>query len=433
MKESLGISQVVLSRCPSCSENFANIYCQNICSPNQSVFTNVTRFFNRTNDLGKEEVGVLEYQCYYKQSFADQAFDSCKGVRVPSTGGYAIGLMCGKYGATLCNSKRWLDYQGDTSNGLAPLKISFQLTTDGTAIGDIRPLNETAWKCSEPVRGSGEKCSCSDCMDSCPAILLPPAAPSFEMGRMHGILFMCLFLLCFLLLLFVSFLVVQNCSICVWQKAKPPKEVTTRLSCSQKLSLAMHKSLTRAFSRWGAMMASYPITVILISAVVVAVLSSGIVFIQLTTNPVELWSAPDSQARQEKDFYDQHFGPFFRTNQVILTAKNRPDYIYDSVILGKNNFSGILSKDILLELLELQTRLRDTEIWSEKHGRNVSLKEVCFAPLNPQNSSLSDCCVNSLMQYFQNDATLIEKEANQTMNGQTGTVDWRDHFLYCTK
>ncbi|EPQ18084.1 Niemann-Pick C1-like protein 1 [Myotis brandtii] len=98
-------------------------------------------------------------------------------------------------------------------------------------------------------------------------------------------------------------------------------------------------------------------------------------------------------ARREKAFHDQHFGPFFRTNQVILTAPSRPSYQYDSLLLG--------------------------------------LRDVCYAPLNPNNASLADCCINSLLQYFQSNRTRLLLTANQTLTGQTAQVDWRDHFLYC--
>ncbi|XP_039381762.1 NPC1-like intracellular cholesterol transporter 1 [Mauremys reevesii] len=178
---SLAISQAVLTRCPACSENFANIYCQNICSPNQSLFTNVTRFFNRTTILGTRQVGVLEYQCFYNQSFADQSYDSCKGVRIPAAGGYAIAAMCGKYGATLCTSQRWLDFKGDSSNGLAPLDIDFQLVPANGAVGEgIVPLNGKTWRCGEAVSADGEPCSCLDCAESCPQIPAPtPQPPPF--------------------------------------------------------------------------------------------------------------------------------------------------------------------------------------------------------------------------------------------------------------
>ncbi|XP_034615410.1 NPC1-like intracellular cholesterol transporter 1 [Trachemys scripta elegans] len=429
---SLAISQAVLTRCPACSENFANIYCQNICSPNQSLFTNVTRFFNRSTGLGRQ-VGVLEYQCFYNQSFADQSYDSCKGVRIPATGGYAIAAMCGKYGATLCNSQRWLDFQGDSSNGLAPLDIDFQLVPANGAIGEgIVPLNSKTWSCGKAVSADGEPCSCLDCAESCPQIPAPtPQPPPFKVGSLDGVLFVCCLLFCLLTVLFGAFLVWRCVSRSRQASGEGRQRQRDQLTRSEKLSQATHRVLGEMFRRWGTMVASHPVSVILVSAVVVVGLSCGMVFIQLTTDPVELWSSPDSQARQEKDFYDQNFGPFFRTNQVILTAKGRPSYTYDSLLLGRKNFSGILSMAVLLDLLELQTRLQEIEVWSEKEGRNVTLKDVCYAPLNPNNASATDCCVNSLVQYFQNNRTRLEMTASQTQGSQTGMVDWKDHFLYC--
>lgn len=98
--------------------------------------------------------------------------------------------------------------------------------------------------------------------------------------------------------------------------------------------------------------------VLLLSLIVVAVLSVGLKDIKLTTDPVELWSAPNSRARQEKEFHDTYFDPFYRTNQVILTAPGRKSHIYDSLLFGPQNFSGIMSKELIIELLELQTRIQ---------------------------------------------------------------------------
>lgn len=89
-----------------------------------------------------------------------------------------------------------------------------------------------------------------------------------------------------------------------------------------------------------------------------AVLSVGLKDIKLTTDPVELWSAPNSRARQEKEFHDTYFDPFYRTNQVILTVPGRKSHIYDSLLFGPQNFSGIMSKELIIELLELQTRIQ---------------------------------------------------------------------------
>lgn len=94
------------------------------------------------------------------------------------------------------------------------------------------------------------------------------------------------------------------------------------------------------------------------SAIIVAIFSAGLKSIELTTDPVDLWSAPDSRARQEKNFHDTHFDPFFRTNQLILTAPDRKSHVYDSLLFGKQNFSGVISKDLIIELLDLQKRIQ---------------------------------------------------------------------------
>uniref|UniRef100_A0A8C5WR56 NPC1 like intracellular cholesterol transporter 1 n=1 Tax=Laticauda laticaudata TaxID=8630 RepID=A0A8C5WR56_LATLA len=432
LEESLVLLQSVLSRCPACTENFSNIHCQNICSPNQSQFINVTRDFNGTF-LNVTVRGVLEFQCFYSQQFAEGIFQSCKGVRMPATGGYVMDAMCGKYGAAACTTQHWLDFQGDTSNGMAPLAISFQLKPGDWAAEEtgILPLNETVWKCSEAVHNSPE-CSCPDCEQSCPAIQLPPSEyQPFKVGTMDGVLFVSILLFGVVALSFMSLLLWQRRSSPEKQKGHSREDTVTKLTTSEKVSQAMYDFLVKAFSSWGTLVASNPIKVILLSLAIVAGLSSGMMWMELTTDPLELWASPDSQARQEKALYEEHFGPFFRTNQIILTAKNPSSYIYDSLFWGRKNFSGVLSQAVLLDLLDLQIKLQGLKIWSAKHQRQVTLQDICYAPLNPQNASLSDCAVNSLLQFFQNNQTLLHMTANQTVGKKNGTVDWRDHFLYC--
>ena len=46
---------------------------------------------------------------------------------------------------------------------------------------------------------------------------------------------------------------------------------------------------------------------------------------------------------------------------------------------------------------------------------------------------MTDCAVNSLLQYFQNNVTNLDAKVNMTELGVTKEVDWRDHFIYCVK
>jgi Niemann-Pick C1 protein len=55
----------------------------------------------------------------------------------------------------------------------------------------------------------------------------------------------------------------------------------------------------------------------------VAILSYGALSLQITTDPVELWANPTSRSRMEKDYFDEKFSPFFRTNQIFAKPKNQ--------------------------------------------------------------------------------------------------------------
>uniref|UniRef100_A0A8D3EDK2 SSD domain-containing protein n=1 Tax=Scophthalmus maximus TaxID=52904 RepID=A0A8D3EDK2_SCOMX len=416
LEMSLTLSKAVLIRCPTCAENFAHLHCINTCSPNQSQTVKITKVMNITQ-LGETKEVVVGYQAFLSTTFADGAFQSCQNVRIPATGGLAIATMCGRYGAKLCNPQRWYDFQGDSSNGLAPLDIDFRLVKEGDTEGlpkGVIPYNGRALMCNETTPSGGQVCSCQDCQESCPSVSHPPPPPGpFRLLGTDGFLVISLILLCLLLFAFVLYISV-SC-----------------LAKSQKNSMAAQAFLSLEFRNWGTFMATYPLTVLLLSAAVVAVFAAGLKSIELITDPVELWSAPDSRARQEKDFHDTHFDPFFRTNQLILTAPDRKGHIYDSLLFGLQNFSGIVSKDLIIELLELQKRIQNIEFWSDDLNRTASLKDVCFAPLSPNNVSLTDCAVNSLPQYFQNSIDNINAKVNMTELGVTKEVDWRDHLIYC--
>lgn len=66
--------------------------------------------------------------------------------------------------------------------------------------------------------------------------------------------------------------------------------------------------------------ATYPWLTLLFGACLVIVFSFGIKYVQLTTNPVKLWASPTSRSRLERQYFDSHFEPFYRTEQVIINA-----------------------------------------------------------------------------------------------------------------
>ncbi|KAF3858124.1 hypothetical protein F7725_011325 [Dissostichus mawsoni] len=183
-------------------------------------------------------------------------------------------------------------------------------------------------------------------------------------------------------------------------------------------------SLRTLFTSWGSFCVRYPSVVILGTLILVVASSGGLIYMRITTDPVELWSSPSSQARQEKDYFDSHFGPFFRTVQLIITTPIEDTFIYSPYFGGSDvPFGAILRKDILHQVLDLQLQIED--IVATYEGQDVTLMDICLAPLAPYNNN---CTILSVLNYFQNSHDVLDH-----LKGDDFYVyaDFHSHFLYC--
>lgn len=281
LESSLALSRAVLVRCPSCAENFAHVHCINTCSPNQSQTVKVTEIMNVTED-GITRDAVIAYQAFLTTTFANASFQSCQNVRIPATGGFAIATMCGRYGAKDCTPQYWYDFQGDSSNGLAPLDIDFILLDEGDTEGlpeGVIPYNGRALRCNETTPSGGKVCSCQDCTASCPKVSPPPLPPGpFRLLGTDGFLVISIILFCLLIFAFLLHLSVA-CLVKSWKtkdvegkrkgkgKDQNSNDVTqqvidpSEVTCTDRNSLAAQALLSLGFQRWGTLMATYPITV----------------------------------------------------------------------------------------------------------------------------------------------------------------------------
>lgn len=276
LEASLALSKAVLIRCPSCADNFAHFHCITTCSPQQTKTIKVTKVTNVTGFDNITREGVVGYAAYLSTNFADASFQSCKNVRIPATGGLAIGTMCGRFGSRHCNPQRWYDFQGDSSNGLAPLDIDFHLIKPGDTEDlpeGIVPYSGNALKCNETTPSGGKACSCQDCQESCPKIPPPPLPPGpFQLLGMDGFLIISIILLCllifaFLFYLFVTYLRRNNNKKGLKKKDQKSHDVTQRVispsevTCADKNSQLAQAFLSSKFQIWGTVMATYPLTV----------------------------------------------------------------------------------------------------------------------------------------------------------------------------
>lgn len=87
----------------------------------------------------------------------------------------------------------------------------------------------------------------------------------------------------------------------------PPVE-TPRASYLEKLGAKFDAFLEDNFTRWGRFCARNPYTVLIIGMTCVAAMSAGLKYFTVITDPVDLWSTSGNLARQEKEYFDSHFG-----------------------------------------------------------------------------------------------------------------------------
>ena len=273
-----------------------------------------------------------------------------------------------------CNGLKWFNYMGNTGNGNTPFPIIYKNTTKGLKSGQKLYKYEPRF-CNTYYNNS--RCSCQDCNAVCAHY--PTVPPSQNVTRIVGLeesLFSVIVTFGIFVILFVSAVILYMAYSFATKSAKKTgsdehsplvdKEDADKVF-NRPYGLSKPKCgicscgnyfdyfLRSCFYYWGYFVAKYPWLILIVAFIVVTPLCFGILLMEITTDPVELWSSPDSQARQEKDYFDQHFGPFYRTEMLIFTSDNVSQFNYT---VHKTNtdagntvmFNHLFQKQILLEV-----------------------------------------------------------------------------------
>uniref|UniRef100_A0A7N8XLV8 Niemann-Pick disease, type C1 n=1 Tax=Mastacembelus armatus TaxID=205130 RepID=A0A7N8XLV8_9TELE len=404
LKANLQLPLQFLSRCPACFFNLMNLFCELTCSPHQSQFMNATKF------NGSD---VLEVQYYIGQTFANGMYNACKDVQAPSSNMKALALLCGDK-LDKCNATNWIEFMFNTNNEQTPFPID-PIFSD-VPVSGYTPMNNKTYDCTEGLEDGSDPCSCQDCSKACgPKPVPPPLPPPWTIFGVDAMtVIMWIFYMAFLTL---------RCSL-LGPVLYSMSSTTFNATCCETLGERFENALRILFSSWGSFCVRHPFLVILACLMLVAVSSGGLVYMHITTDPVELWSAPTSQARQEKDYFDSHFGPFFRTVQLIITTPLNKTFMYSPYFGGSDvPFGAILDKDILHQVLDLQLDIE--RLVATYEGQKITLKDICLAPLAPYNDN---CTILSILNYFQNSHAVLDH-----ISGDQFFVyaDFHSHFLYC--
>ena len=217
---------------------------------------------------------------------------------------------------------------------------------------------------------------------------------------------------------------------------------------------------------------------------------------KIEKDPIKLWSADSSRARQNKKYFDDNFNPFYRITHLIIEPKQQQqqppplqsqqqeqqqtpsaaaanllnytshyEYRSSSQPNVTHNVTA-LQTHVLLEIYELYARISRTvaecvecapspkEHIGDTSGSHhpadngngngngndhrqmqhpqVSLQDICFKPLQPDNNN---CATQSLFQYWQNNDTRIRSalhDAN-TPNSKSAENEMLAHLDKCMR
>ncbi|OQV22774.1 Niemann-Pick C1 protein [Hypsibius exemplaris] len=444
-RNSIDIAAKMLSGCPSSWLNFLTLHCTITCSPHQITF--MKGLAGSETDQGK--VPIVSVEVYLDADYIGRVYNSTKSVLFRATNMPAMELMCGQSVAD-CSPQAFVNHMGSPSNKQTPFPINFKIASgpqmDGDTNRTFHPVAIPTYNCHDTPHNEAP-CSCSDCETACPLLKDPPPAASpclfLKMDCAWTISIILYAVLGVAFVLYVAqYWLHQNSG-----SVSPVALVSSSLSLGVESELRQGTSLSkfdragahlediiqRFFFRWGLFCARRPAVVLLTAAMFLGFLCTGLAFFTITTDPVLLWSAPSSRARLEKNFFDEHFGRFYRTEQIIIRP-TKMDPVFNPLsnsLLTNNSYSAVFRKEFLMEVFEMERHLSELVVTVPTDSnspdlRNVTLQDICYKPLAPENAN---CAIMSISQYFQSSVANLDEYLDDMMGG--AIANYIDHAMFC--
>ncbi|KAG9010875.1 hypothetical protein FRB94_009577 [Tulasnella sp. JGI-2019a] len=429
-------AESIISSCPACRNNFREFYCSFTCSPHQRSFLEVTA----TQETSTGETAVKSLDFHVGEELGKGFYDSCKDVKFSATNGYAMDLIGG--GAK--NYSAFLQYMGDERPGLgSPFQINYPTSSFDT------PLNYAPRGCADNELSS--RCACVDCPTVCTVLPYQPPPDSGSTCQVGGLSCLSLILIVFYTVTTFSFF--SGYGFLSWRRRKNRKYERMALSAesssngtgpsrglvgASSLALArdgeessgvssmrnlgrtqslfdpiddylqprhyrLNTVIRRFFYRLGLFCASYPFVTLALASTVIGLLNLGWTRFAVETDPVRLWVAPTSETKLQKEYFDEHFGPFYRTEQMFISSAAPAE--------TGSRTEPVLSWEHLKWWMKIEEEIR--ALRSSPHG--YGLEDVCFKPAGDAGA----CVVQSISAWFGYDLSDYEPDT------------WQDQVVGC--
>lgn len=405
LKDELSVANTIVASCPACKDNFYNLFCTFTCSPDQSLFMNVTKTMDKSGQTLVTEVDQL-----ISADYGTGFYDSCKNVKFGPSNSDAMKLIGG--GAK--NYSQLLKYLGDEKLVGSPFQINFPRSYTEPK---MHPLPMTPKKCNDD--DPNFRCACVDCPEVCPELPKVEKGGACKVGVLPCLSFASIFVYSVLFVTLVASIFGH-----VWYRKRAARLQEERTLLAGGIDAsddeddegrlvqngAMLDRPTRpyklntwcdaAFFKLGHVAARFPAITIVGCLTIWIILSAGLVRFEIEKDPARLWVAPTSAAAQEKEFFDSQFGPFYRAEKIFLVNDTLP-----------SGPGPVLSYDTLLWWMDVEKSIMQLESPTYR----MRLSDVCLKPTG------SACVVQSVAAYFNNEPSLVGKD------------DWRAQLRACAQ
>ncbi|OAQ74131.1 patched sphingolipid transporter (Ncr1) [Pochonia chlamydosporia 170] len=383
LKSEMGTPNTLIGSCPACKHNFFNLFCKFTCSPDQSLFVNITDAAPKNGKLLVTELDQL-----ISEKYGSGLYDSCKEVKFGGANSRAMDLIGG--GAK--DYHQMLKFLGDKKPLVgSPFQINYPESYKEPNMG---PLEMTPKKCND--EDPDYRCVCVDCPAVCPELPAVKKSGSCHVGALPCLSFASIFTYSVLLFAFATSVFGHV----AWRRYAQHRVERTRLLHESShsddedeggpvLTEVMRDRPTKRywindrcddlFYRLGHAASRFPGLTIGTSLLIVAILSAGWFKFDLEKEPARLWVSPSSPAAQEKAYFDSNFGPFYRAEKIFLVNDTQP-----------GGPGPVLSYDTLKWWADVEKSIEKLE--SKTYAK--SLHDVCFKPMNDA------CVVQSVTSYW---------------------------------
>ncbi|KAL4791047.1 patched family-domain-containing protein [Aspergillus venezuelensis] len=404
LSNNLKLAEGIIASCPACKDNFFNMFCTFTCSPDQSLFINVTK--TEPGNSGKDL--VTEIDNLWSEEYQSGFYDSCKNVKNGASGGKAIDFIGG--GAK--NYSQFVKFLGDKKLLGSPFQINYRTEPPEDAQGmEALPMHPKACNDADP----SYRCSCVDCPDVCPELPEIKDEEQCHVGLLPCLSFSVILIYSVFLLVVASF-----SSYFTYKERRYRKPERVRLlqdptpSDDEDEGDIVHAAgrleyplgyyklntlLDTVFNRLGSVCARFPALTIISSIVIVILMSLGWLRFAVETDPVRLWVSPKSAAAKEKAFFDENFGPFYRAEQAFLVNDNSTGV--DGRVLDYNTLSW---------WFDVESRVRRMI----SMDRGLTLEDICLKPTGDA------CVIQSVTGYFGGSVSNLDPDT------------WEDRLRQCT-